>query len=135
MTGVPMSTALSNPMITPEEKVFHPKSPRLRLLPRMLRVNFTATSGMSDPTSLAKECYSMKLDLLTNATVVDDAIRFVSQKIDKEGEQVKRSSSSSDNSGNVDDKEPTDNDDESSDKVGEEKQEQKTGQITINQVF
>src|ERR687884_2292249 len=30
--------------------------------------------------SLAKECYSMKLDLITNATVVDDAIRFVSQK-------------------------------------------------------
>jgi hypothetical protein len=28
--------------------------------------------------SSAKECYSMKLDLLTNATVVDDAIRFVS---------------------------------------------------------
>jgi hypothetical protein len=30
--------------------------------------------------SLAKECYSMKLDLLTNATVVNDAIRFVSGK-------------------------------------------------------
>jgi hypothetical protein len=30
--------------------------------------------------SLAKECYSMKLDLLTNATVVDDAIRFVERK-------------------------------------------------------
>jgi hypothetical protein len=30
--------------------------------------------------SLAKECYSMKLDLLTNATVVDDAIRFVAEK-------------------------------------------------------
>jgi hypothetical protein len=30
--------------------------------------------------SLAKECYSMKLDLLTNATVVDDAIRFVEEK-------------------------------------------------------
>ena len=30
--------------------------------------------------SLAKECYSMKLDLLTNATVVDDAIKFVSSK-------------------------------------------------------
>src|SRR5918911_197792 len=27
--------------------------------------------------SLAKECYSMKVDLLTNATVVDDAIKFV----------------------------------------------------------
>src|SRR5919199_5963476 len=34
--------------------------------------------------SLAKECYSMKMDLLTNATVVDDAIRFVSHK-SKEG--------------------------------------------------
>jgi hypothetical protein len=37
--------------------------------------------------SLAKDCYSMKLDLLTNATVVDDAIRFVSsskQQQDKE---------------------------------------------------
>ena len=30
--------------------------------------------------SLAKECYSMKLELLTNATVVEAAIRFVSQK-------------------------------------------------------
>jgi len=30
--------------------------------------------------SLAKECYSMKLELLTNATVVNDAIRFVSNK-------------------------------------------------------
>ena len=28
--------------------------------------------------ALAKDCYSMKLDLLTNATVVDDAARFVS---------------------------------------------------------
>jgi hypothetical protein len=33
--------------------------------------------------SLAKECYSMKLDLLTNATVVDDAIRFVASKHSK----------------------------------------------------
>jgi hypothetical protein len=27
--------------------------------------------------ALTKECYAMKLELLTNATVVDDAIRFV----------------------------------------------------------
>jgi DNA-binding transcriptional regulator LsrR (DeoR family) len=27
--------------------------------------------------ALAKECYAMKLEMLTNATVVDDAIRFV----------------------------------------------------------
>jgi predicted transcriptional regulator len=40
--------------------------------------------------SLAKECYSMKLDLLTNATVVDDAIRFVSDKAkDKETITIK----------------------------------------------
>jgi hypothetical protein len=30
--------------------------------------------------SLVKECYSMKLELLANATVVEDAIRFVSEK-------------------------------------------------------
>ncbi len=55
--------------------------------------------------SLAKECYSMKLDLLTNATVVDDAIRFVASEKskEKEEEQVKSSpSSSSDSSGNED---------------------------------
>jgi hypothetical protein len=34
--------------------------------------------------SLAKECYSMKLDLLTNATVVEDAINFISQKSKKD---------------------------------------------------
>jgi Trp operon repressor len=36
--------------------------------------------------SLAKECYSIKMDLLTNATVVDDAIRFVSQKSEEKQE-------------------------------------------------
>jgi predicted transcriptional regulator len=37
--------------------------------------------------SLAKKCYSMKLDLLTNATVVDDAIRFVSSQKSKEASE------------------------------------------------
>src|SRR5918912_307326 len=41
--------------------------------------------------SLAKDCYSMKLDLLTNATVVDDAIRFVSSNTE---ENLKLSSKS-----------------------------------------
>jgi Trp operon repressor len=94
--------------------------------------------------SLAKECYSMKLDLLTNATVVDDAIRFVSEseksKDKEKGDQVKSSpsSASSYSSGNEDDKgssEPDYDVDEKSDKVGEEKQEQGTGEITTNQVF
>ncbi|MFL6347038.1 MAG: hypothetical protein ACJ72X_01940 [Nitrososphaeraceae archaeon] len=30
--------------------------------------------------SLAKECYSMKLDLLTNTIVFDDAIRFMEDR-------------------------------------------------------
>jgi DeoR/GlpR family transcriptional regulator of sugar metabolism len=35
--------------------------------------------------ALAKECYAMKLEMLTNATVVDDAIRFIaSHAIPKE---------------------------------------------------
>jgi hypothetical protein len=96
--------------------------------------------------SLAKECYSMKLELLTNATVVDDAIRFVSESEKSKGkdkeEQVK-SSSSSDSSGNEDNnkesKKPDyDDDDENSDKEGEEKQEEQTGEITttaVNTVF
>jgi predicted transcriptional regulator len=47
--------------------------------------------------SLAKDCYSMKLDLLTNATVVDDAIRFVA---DRSKEKLKSSSSSSNSNEN-----------------------------------
>jgi hypothetical protein len=81
----------------------------------------------------------MKLDLLTNATVVDDAIRFVAsgKSKDKEKEQVKSSSSSSDSSGNEDNKESKepDYDDEKSYKVGEEKHEEETDEITIKQVF
>jgi hypothetical protein len=79
--------------------------------------------------SLAKECYSMKLDLLTNATVVDDAIRFVSQKSNEKG--------GSTDSGNEDDKESHEPDyDEDQDQL-EEEQEEETGETitTTNQVF
>jgi hypothetical protein len=74
---------------------------------------------------LAKECYSMKLDLLTNATVVDDAIRFVSSNKFKEKQK-----SSLDNS-NQDDKESNEPDyNEDDDQLEEE-----VGEITNNQVF
>jgi hypothetical protein len=69
--------------------------------------------------SLAKECYSMKLDLLTNATVVDDAIRFVSSN--KAKEELK-SASNGRSEGNSESKEP--DYDEDKDQVEEEKQEQ-----------
>jgi hypothetical protein len=85
--------------------------------------------------SLAKECYSMKLDLLTNATVVDDAIRFVVSESEKSKDKVKEERVKSSSSSTLDSSQPEYGDDEKSDKVGEEKQEQETGEITINQVF
>jgi Trp operon repressor len=75
--------------------------------------------------SLAKECYSMKLDLLTNATVVDDAIRFVSSKTKENLE-----------SSTEYDKEKLNEPDYDEDKDRlEEKQEEETGEVTTNQVF
>ena len=76
--------------------------------------------------SLAKECYSMKLDLLTNATVVDDAIRFISEK-SKDKEKLKSSSEG-------DKEESNEPDYEDNDQL-EEKQEEETDEITVNQVF
>jgi hypothetical protein len=79
--------------------------------------------------SLAKECYSMKLELLTNATVVDDAIRFVSSKTNTnlkpsiEGDKEKSNEPEYD---------------EDKDQL-EEEQEEETGEVastmTTNQVF
>ena len=80
--------------------------------------------------SLAKECYSMKLDLLTDATVVDDAIRFVSSNQSKDKVIL---SSSSNNEDNKESKEPDYNEDK--DQL-EEEQEEKDGEMaTINQIF
>jgi hypothetical protein len=79
--------------------------------------------------SLAKECYSMKLDLLTNATVVEDAIRFVSSK------------SKENPNSNEDDKEESKEPDydEDEDQIEEEQEEETAGEISItttaNQVF
>jgi hypothetical protein len=75
--------------------------------------------------SLAKECYSMKLDLLTNATVVDDAIRFV---CGKSKEKLKSSSGNSDE----DDKQQSNEHDYNED---EDQLEEETGEITTNEVF
>jgi hypothetical protein len=73
--------------------------------------------------SLAKECYSMKLDLLTNATVVDNAIRFVSNR----SKEKQRSYSYN---GNEDDRESIEPDYDE-DKLEEEE----TGEMTTNQFF
>jgi hypothetical protein len=70
----------------------------------------------------------MKLDLLTNATVVDDAIRFVSQK---SKENLKPASGKGDN-----EKSNEPDYDEDKDQL-EEEQEKQTGEIAIttNAVF
>jgi predicted transcriptional regulator len=70
--------------------------------------------------SLAKECYSMKLELLTNATVVDDAIRFVSSNKSKDN---LRSLGDNNEIDKEESNEP-DYDDEYKDQLGEEQQEQ-----------
>jgi hypothetical protein len=78
--------------------------------------------------SLAKDCYSMKLELLTNATVVDDAIRFVSHK--------SKGKTNSISSTNEDAKEESNEPDYNEDKDQlEEEQEEESGEITTNQVF
>jgi hypothetical protein len=78
--------------------------------------------------SLAKDCYSMRLELLTNATVVDDAIRFVSSK---SKENLKLSSSNS----NEDDKESNESDYDENENQLEEEQKKESGEITTNEVF
>jgi hypothetical protein len=79
--------------------------------------------------SLAKDCYSMKLDLLTNATVVDDAIRFVTSNKFKDG---LRPSGDRDEVDKEKSKEP--DYDEDKDQL-EEEQEEEGGGITTNSVF
>jgi hypothetical protein len=90
--------------------------------------------------SLAKECYSMKMDLLTNAIVVDDAIRFVSSNESKDKEKLNRSSPSSSNTKNEgeESKELDYDDEDNKDQLEEEKQEEETREIgvaTTNEVF
>jgi hypothetical protein len=92
--------------------------------------------------SLAKECYSMKLDLLTNATVVDDAIRFVSDY--SSNNNNKHSISKQEENDSQESKEPSHKDEHIE---LEEEQEEETREMpssiinttttttTINQVF
>jgi hypothetical protein len=82
--------------------------------------------------SLAKDCYSMKLDLLTNATVIDDAIRFVSDK-SKDKEKLKSSSNT-----NEDGKESKEADYGEDEDNLVEKQQEETGELTsaiTNHIF
>ena len=81
--------------------------------------NTDAKRGKIPALSLAKECYSMKLDLLTK---VDDAIRFVSSN--KSKEKLKSSASNS-NEDNKESKEP--DYDEDKDQL-EEDQAEETGE-------
>jgi hypothetical protein len=74
----------------------------------------------------------MKLDLLTNATLVDDAIRFVSTRSNK---KLKHSRNSNEYDDKEESKEPDYDEDE--DQLEEEQEEEtgETSEATINQVF
>jgi hypothetical protein len=74
--------------------------------------------------SLAKDCYLMKLDLLTNATVVDDAIRFVSSKIKDKAEPSSNNSEHNKESNGPD-----------CDQGQEDQEEEAAETTTTNQVF
>jgi hypothetical protein len=80
--------------------------------------------------SLAKECYSMKLDLLTSATVVDDAIRFVYSNKFKDS---LKPSGDSDEVDKAKSNEPDYGEDQN--QLEEEHEEEKAGEVTINRVF
>jgi hypothetical protein len=73
----------------------------------------------------------MKLDLLTNATVVDDAIRFVSSNKYKQ-ELKSHSGNSNEDDEKEESKEP--DYDEDKDQLEEDQEEDYDG-ITVNQVF
>src|SRR5919109_675636 len=77
--------------------------------------------------SLVKECYSMKLHLLTNATVVDDAIRFVKSNLYQQQQSEKE-----------EDQDHEHHDEDDYEDHDEDKEEKETGEMTqtaTNQVF
>ena len=75
-----------NDIINSLVHTFRSRASYLALLTSILREAWNTATNAEDKREkiqalfLAKECYAMKLDLLTNATVVDDAIRFVAEK-------------------------------------------------------
>jgi len=74
---------------------------------------------------LAKDCYGMKLELLTNATVVDDAIKFVSSNLSKDNKTEKAK----------DDNVAIDTNKQQYDLQGSEEKDNSRTTITSNQVF
>jgi hypothetical protein len=81
--------------------------------------------------SLAKVCLFYETDLLTNVTVANAAMKFVSDYSNNNTKKLISQQNDSQES-----KEP-DYDEENTDKQGEEEQEEQTGEITstTNQVF
>jgi hypothetical protein len=103
-------------------------------LTAILRESWTTAQNAEDKRekiqalSLAKECYSMKLDLLTNATVVSDAIRFVAEQ-SKAKEKLSLPSNEENNKQGS--KEPHYNDNNNKES-SEEQEEQGKVQMTTN---
>jgi predicted subunit of tRNA(5-methylaminomethyl-2-thiouridylate) methyltransferase len=80
--------------------------------------------------ALAKECYAMKLELLTNATVVNDAIRFVASHV----VSTIAEKANSDERVTVD-KEVSNNDDIQGSEEDRNHEQQSTATTTINSTF
>jgi hypothetical protein len=93
----------------------------------------TITKTKIQALSLAKECYSMKLDLLTNATMVDDAIRFVSSH--KSKEKLKPSVNDSEHDKEESNEPDYDEDRDQLEEEQEEEAAQLTSAVTTNHIF
>ena len=85
--------------------------------------------------SLAKECYSMKLDLLTNATVVDDAMRFVSENSSKNKNRLMSKEEQDSNNQQSKEKPDYNNKDTGLEEERETQEIMKEPTTTTNQVF
>jgi hypothetical protein len=82
--------------------------------------------------ALAKECYAMKLELLTNATVVDDAIRFVTSHA---AVPTITEKANSDDRVTVDEEISNRNDVQRSEENGSHEQQSTRAATTINSIF
>jgi hypothetical protein len=60
---------------------------------RLSQINDSVRNDKIKALALAKECYAMKLELLTNPTVVDNAIMFVALHVVRESKTANSNTS------------------------------------------
>jgi hypothetical protein len=98
----------------------------------MSQVDDSVKSDKIKALALAKECYAMKLELLTNSTVVNDAIRFVASNT---AASVVTEKANSDKMVTVDEEATNSNDIQGSEENRSHKQQSTAATTTNNTIF